>query len=383
MVQRFLRLPEVPEETFFLWGPRQTGKSSLLRESYPDAVWYDLLQTDLFLRFTERPGLLREELLALGKPRLVVLDEIQKVPLLLDEVHSLIERGGWVFALCGSSARKVKRGHANLLGGRAIRHELFGLVSRELGKDFELVRMLNHGTLPRHYLGSSPGARLRAYADDYLKEEIAAEGLTRNLPAFSGFLGAAALSDGELVNFSTIARDCGVSGPTVKEYFQILVDTLLGRFLPAHARRPKRRVIQSPKFYFADVGLVNHLAKRGALRPGSELFGKAFESWVFHELSAHRSYSGLHYDLSYWRLAGGTEVDFVVDDMEVAIEAKSTARVTSDHLKGLRELAKDHPRVKRRLLVCLEERARLTEDRVEIVPYRKFAERLWDGELIP
>ena len=382
MVRRLLHLPTRPRESFFLWGPRQTGKSSLLRSTYPDAVWYDLLETNLFLRFTERPSLLREELLALGKPRLVVLDEIQKVPLLLDEVHGLIERGGWVFALCGSSARKVRRGHANLLGGRAVRHELFGFVSRELGKDFELERMLNHGYLPRHYLGSSPGARLRAYVDDYLKEEIAAEGLTRSLPAFSGFLTAAALSDGELVNFSTIARDCGVSGPTVKEYFQILVDTLLGRFLPAHTARPKRRVIQSPKFYFSDVGVVNHLARRGRIRPGSELFGKAFENWVFHELSAHRSYSELHYDLSYWRLSGGTEVDFVMNDMEIAVEAKSTARVTADHLKGLRELAADHPRVKRRCLVCLEERARLTEDKIEILPYATFAERLWKGELI-
>ena len=381
MLQRSLRLPVPPQESFFLWGPRQTGKSSLLRATYPGAAWYDLLETNLFLRFTERPSLLREELLALGKPRLVVLDEIQKVPLLLDEVHTLIERG-WVFALCGSSARKVRRGHANLLGGRAIRYELFGFVARELGKEFDLERMLNHGYLPRHYLGSSPGARLRAYVDDYLKEEIAAEGLTRNLPAFSGFLSAAALSDGELVNFSTIARDCGISSPTVKEYFQILVDTLLGRFLPAHTARPKRRVIQTPKFYFSDVGVVNQLAKRGALRPGAELFGKAFENWVFHELSAHRSYSELHYDISYWRLAGGTEVDFVVDDMAVAIEAKSTARVTADHLKGLRELAKDHPRVKRKLLVCLEERSRRTEDEIEILPYAAFVQRLWNGDLI-
>ena len=379
--ERTLHLPAPPAESFFLWGPRQTGKSSLLRSTYPDAVWYDLLETDLFLRFTERPSLLREELLALGKPRLVVLDEIQKVPLLLDEVHALIERK-WVFALCGSSARKVRRGHANLLGGRAIRHELFGFVSRELGRDFDLVRMLNHGYLPRHYLGSTPSARLRAYVGDYLKEEIAAEGLIRNLPAFSGFLGAAALSDGELVNFATIARDCGVSGPTVKEYFQILVDTLLGRFLPAYTARPKRRVILSPKFYFADVGVVNLLAKRGTLRPGSELFGKAFENWVYHELSAHRSYSGLHYGISYWRLAGGTEVDFIIDDPLLAIEAKSTSRVQADHLRGLRELAKDHPRMKRKLLVCLEDRPRLTEDKIEILPYATFVQRLWDGDLI-
>jgi predicted AAA+ superfamily ATPase len=375
-----LVLPKAPEESFFLWGPRQTGKSSLLRATYPTAVWYDLLRSDLFRAFTERPSRLREELTALGKPRLVVIDEVQKVPALLDEVHALIEEG-WVFALCGSSARRVRRGHANLLGGRAVRHELFGLVSDELGDAFDLDRMLNHGTLPRHYLAASPLPRLRAYVDDYLKEEIAAEGLTRNLPAFAGFLGAAALSDGELVNYSTIARDCGVSSPTVKEYFQILVDTLLGGYLPAYAKRPKRRVIQSPKFYFADVGVVNVLAKRGRLQRGSELFGKAFESWVFHELSAHRAYSGLHYDLAYWRLSTGVEVDFVVDDFALAIEAKATANLTSDHLRGLRELAKDQRKVRRRILVCLEARVRKTDDGIEILPYGTFVNRLWAGEL--
>lgn len=382
MVQRRLKLPKRPEETFFLWGPRQTGKSSLLRATYPDAVWYDLLETERYLRLRERPSLLREELQALGKPRLVVIDEVQKVPLLLDEVHALIEREGWTFALCGSSARKVRRGHANLLGGRAIRHELFGLVSAELGAEFDLVRMLNHGYLPRHYLGTSPFRRLRAYVDDYLKEEIAAEGLARNLAAYSGFLSAAALSDGEIVNYTTIARDCGVSSPTVKEYFQILVDTLLGRYLPAYSKRPKRRLVQSPKFYFADVGVVNLLAKRGALQPGSELFGKAFENWVLHELAAHVSYDGARHELAYWRLTGGTEVDVVVDDIAFAIEAKSSARVTDDHMKGLRELAKDHPRVKRRIVVCLEERARRTDDGIEILPFARFTERLWSGDLL-
>jgi predicted AAA+ superfamily ATPase len=382
MVRRCLKLPARPAETFFLWGPRQTGKSTLLRESYPDAVWYDLLETDRYLRLLERPSLLREELLALGTPRLVVIDEVQKAPLLLDEVHGLMERRGWVFALCGSSARKVRRGHANLLGGRALRYELFGLVSAELGRELDLERLLNHGYLPRHYFGASHVARLRAYVDDYLKEEIAAEGLVRNLGRFSAFLDAAALSDAEIVNFSTIARDCGVSAPTVKEYFQILVDTLLGRFLPAYTRRPKRRIVQSPKFYFADVGVVNHLAKRGSVRPGGELFGKAFENWVCHELSAHRSYSGLHYDLSHWRLSTGVEVDFIAGDMQVAIEAKSARRIDDDDLKGLRELARDHTRIQRRLIVCLEDRARRTDDGIEILPWRRFADLLWGGELI-
>lgn len=294
-----------------------------------------------------------EEFLAEAEPALVIIDEVQKVPALLDEVHALIEDRGARFALCGSSARKLRRGHANLLGGRATRYELCGLVSAELGGDFDLGRLLNHGYLPRHY-GSDEDAfpaRIRSYV-------------------------------AELVNFSTIARDAGVSSPTVKQYFEILEDTLLGRFLPAYTRRPKRRVIGAPKFYFADVGVVNHLAKRGRLEPGSELYGKAFESWVMHELRAYSLYSERHLELAYWRLAGGTEVDFIVGPMDAAIEAKASAKVTSDHLKGLRSLVQDHPKVKRRIVVSLESKARKTEDGIEILPAREFARRLWAEPLV-
>lgn len=383
MLERRLLLPDLPTESFFLWGPRQSGKSMLLKSRYPDAIWYDLLQTDLFMRMTERPSLLREELLyAKGEKKLVIIDEIQKIPALLDEVHWLMENTSFVFGLCGSSARKVRRGHANLLGGRAVRHQLYGFVSAELGGEFDLERMINHGYLPRHYLNSSHERIVRSYVNDYLKEEVAAEGLIRNLPAFSNFLKAAALSDTELINFANIARDCAISGPTVKEYFQILEDSLLADFIPAYRKRPKRRVIEAPKFFFADVGVVNYLAKRGRIESGSELFGKAFENWIFHELNAQRSYSERHYDISYWRLAGGTEVDFIINDMETAIEAKSVARINSTHLRGLQELQKDHPEVKRRIVVCLEDRPRKTLDGIEILPYSLFARQLWDGELI-
>ena len=382
MFQRALALPARPAATFFLWGPRQTGKSWLLRETYPDATWIDLLRTDDFVRYRTRPALLREELLDAPRGRIIVIDEVQKVPALLDEVHWLIENRRLHFALCGSSARRVKRGHANLLGGRALRYELLGLVSHEIGRDFDVVRAANHGFLPRHYLSDRPSALLRSYVNDYLKEEIAAEGLVRNLPAFSGFLSAAALSDGSLVNFTNIARECGVSGPTVREHFQILVDTLLGRFLPAYTKRPKRRVIQAPKFYFADVGVVNHLARRGRVEPGSELFGKAFESWVHHELQAYRAYHDFGFELAFWRVASGIEVDFVVDDVRIAIEAKATAQVNETHLKGLREIAREHPRVKRRIVVSLDARARRTQDGVEVLSARAFAERLWAGDLI-
>lgn len=382
MFRRALQLPVRPRHSFFLWGPRQTGKSSLLRETYPDARWIDLLQTDAFAAYATRPARLREELIAAPGERLVVVDEVQKVPALLDEIHWLIENRRLVFALCGSSARRVRRGHANLLGGRALRYELAGLVSAEVGPDFDLVRAANHGVLPRHYLEDEPLPLLRAYVNDYLKEEILAEGLVRRLPPFADFLTAAALADGELVNFATIARDCGVSPPTVRGYFEILVDTLLGGFLPAYTKRPKRRVVQTPKFYFADVGVVNVLARRGRVEPGSELFGKAFESWVRHELGAYRAYHGFAFDLSYWRLAGGTEVDFIVDDVRCAIEAKATAHVHADHLRGLRALVEDHPRCRQRIAVSLDRTPRRTSDGIDILPAAEFARRLWADELL-
>lgn len=401
MFKRTVRLPPAGTETFFLWGPRQTGKTTLLKETYPAALWIDLLKADEYRRYLQNPERLREELAlthvtltlkviphaarrerskgVASRPQ-VVIDEVQKVPQLLDEVHWLHEHQGVRFALCGSSARKVKRGAANLLGGRALRYELHGLTAAELGSDFQLDRVLNHGYLPRIYVSEQPQRLLNAYVADYLKEEVAAEALVRTLPVFSEFLNVAALSDAELVNFSTIARECGVSSHTIKQYFQILEDTLLGRWLPGYTKRPKRRVIAAPKFYFVDVGVVNHLARRGRLQPGSELYGKAFENWVFHELSAHNAYSDAFAHLSYWRLASGIEVDFVVNDLQAAIEAKATAKVSADHLRGLRNLAQDHPRVGQRVVVCLESKPRRTEDGILILPAREFCARLGAGE---
>jgi uncharacterized protein len=378
--KRSLALPAAGAETFFLWGPRQSGKTTLLREAYPGARWLDLLKSDELRRYGDRPELLRQELQA-EPANQVVIDEIQKIPALLDEVHWLIENTSTRFALCGSSARKLKRGAANLLGGRALRYELFGMTAFELGNEFDLDRMLNRGYLPRIYVAERAGRMLAAYVADYLREEIAAEGLVRNLPVFSRFLDAAALSDGDLVNASHIARDCGVSTPTVQSYFEILVDTLLGRWLPAYTKRPKRRVIQGPKFFFADVGVVNQLAKRGALARGGELYGKALENWVFHELTAAIAYRESTSTLSYWRLASGIEVDFVIDDVRVAIEVKASANISGDHLKGLRAIAKDHPRVSRRIVVCLEPRRRNTDEGIEILPIDAFLKEVASGSL--
>jgi uncharacterized protein len=382
MFKRALKLPAPGTETFFLWGPRQTGKTTLLRQTYPDAIWIDLLKADEYRRYLEHPERLRQELQAESAVGQVVIDEVQKVPALLDEVHWLHENRNVRFALCGSSARKVRHGGANLLGGRALRYELHGLTAREIGPTFDLDRALNHGWLPRIYTSDQSRRLLSSYVGDYLKEEVAAEGLVRNLPVFSEFLDKAALSDGELVNSSNIARDCGVSSHTVKSHFGILEDTLLGRWLPAYTRRPKRRVITAPKFYFNDVGIVNFLARRGRLERGAELYGKAFESWVLHELTAHTAYSDSESQLSYWRLASGIEVDFVVDDFRIAIEAKATRNVTSDHLKGLRHVAQDHARVGSRIVVCLEPKRRRTDDGISILPPEAFVEDLASGRIV-
>jgi predicted AAA+ superfamily ATPase len=380
MFRRLIRLPERPRESFFLWGPRQTGKSALLKTLYPQAIRIDLAKTEDFVRYSERPALLRDVLENSPPDPVVVIDEIQKVPPLLEEVRWLAENRGRVFAMSGSSARAVRQAAPALPPGRVARFDLFGLTSAEIGRPFDLCRMLNHGYLPRHYLADAPARPLRAYVESYLKEEALLSGLTRSLRAFSDFLTAVALTDAELVNYATVARECGVSAPTAREYFQVLVDTRLGRFLPAFTKRPKRRVIGAPKFFLADVGMVNTLARRGALTPGSELFGKAFENWIFHELTAASHYRERYMELSYWRLASGIEVDFIVGDVRCAIEAKAASRVTSDHLKGLRQLAVDQPGVRRRVVASLEPSPRVTEDGIEILPWRVFLDRLWSGE---
>jgi predicted AAA+ superfamily ATPase len=310
-----------------------------------------------------------------------VIDEIQKVPQSLDEVHYMIEEYKTVFALCGSSARKLRTSHANLLGGRAIRYQLSGLVSSELGPAFDLNKILQRGYLPPFYDSEEYLLLAKSYCADYLKEEVFAEGLIRRRQPFSRFLEMAALGDTELITFDTIARDCGISAPTVKSYYEILVDTLLGNFLPAYAIRPKRRQTLSPKFYFSDVGVVNYLAQRGALHPKTPLFGKAFENWVHHELRAWLEYRGRAESLSYWRISTSAEVDFIVGHLACCVEAKATERVRAEHLKGLREITNDYKNVGRRIIVCLEPISRQTDDGIEILSVNDFIKELWERNL--
>jgi predicted AAA+ superfamily ATPase len=385
MHKRILDLSCLDSSTCFLWGPRQTGKSTLLRQRFPQAKRYDLLLADVYRQLLSRPQTIREECIAAGltganQGQPIIIDEVQKVPDVLDEVHWLIENRSLRFVLCGSSARKLKRGHANLLGGRALRRELHPLVFPEV-EQFDLGRALYQGLLPPHYDSPSASEMLDAYVGDYLREEIAAEALTRNIAAFSRFLEVSALCNGEVVNYVNIARDCGVSAPTAKAYFEILQDTLLGSFLPALRRRAKRRLVEAPKFYFFDVGVLGRIAKRGPVEPGSELFGRALEHFIHQQLRAHAAYSGLHYELAYWRTASQIEVDFVLADASVAVEVKATTQASDQHLRGLRAFA-DEYQPRRAVLVSLDPAPRRVAPGIDILPWREFLERLWAGEIV-
>ncbi len=367
------------KESLFLWGARQTGKSTLLKVLFPDSIWFDLLLSDVFERLHKSPSQLREIVLASEPVKEVVIDEIQKIPALLNEVHWLIENHNTRFILSGSSPRNILRTKTNLLGGRALRYELYPLTSTEI-PNFDLVRALNSGLLPRHYLSDNPRQLISAYIGSYLRDEIMAEARIRNVSSFSHFLEAAAFSNGEMVNYTNIASECGVSAPTVKEYFQILEDTLTGRFLPSFQKKPKRRVILAPKFYFFDVGIVNYLLKRGAIEKGSESFGHAFEHFIYQEIYAHSNYSGLQYAIHYWRTASQIEVDLVLGDHEVAIEIKATQNANPRHAKGLKSFAEEYF-VKKLLLITNDPFPRQMGS-VLVLPWQVFLQRLWAGEII-
>lgn len=367
------------KESTFLWGARQTGKSTLLKNLFPDATYFDLLLAREYDRFLRNPSLLKEILVTTGFSNPVIIDEIQRIPSLLNEIHWLIVNKNTQFILSGSSPRNILRSGGNLLGGRALRHELYPLISAEI-PDFDLVKALNGGLLPRHYQAANPHKLLSAYIGSYLRDEILTEAKIRNITSFSRFLEAAAFSNGEMVNYSNIAAECGVSSPTVKEYFQILEDTMTGRFLQSYQKKPKRRVILAPKFYYFDIGVANFLLKRGRIEQGSEAFGKAFEHFIYQELYAHSHYSDINYSISYWHTASQLEVDFILGDHEVAVETKSTSMVNPRHLKGLKSFAEEY-KVKKSIIVSTDPYPRQI-DNITVLPWQVFLNSLWAGEII-
>jgi len=375
-VDRILNLKGLlAKKSYFLLGPRQTGKSSLVRHALEGIKVYDLLDTSIFLALSQNPGRIAQELTR--QDRIIVIDEIQRLPELLNEVHRIIEERGVHFLLTGSSARKLRRGGVNLLGGRARTKYLHPLTIMELGDRFDLNKAIERGLLPSIYFSDDPHDDLKAYVGMYLQQEIMAEGAARNIPAFSRFLKVAALCNGTIVNFTNVANDAQVARTTVYEYFDILKDTLILYELPPWRKSRKRKPVASSKFYFFDIGIVGTLQGR-AFRAGTPEFGEAFETYLMHELTSYCDYMSGE-KLSYWRSTSGFEVDFIMGD-HTAVEVKAKENVTLNDIKSLRAIAEEKA-LKRYLCVSLEARLRKI-DNIVILPYREFLRMLWDGKYI-
>ncbi len=374
MLQRIINLQNEIDSSIFLFGGRQTGKSTILRQQFPQSIYIDLLDNSIKERYRRSPSLLYETLKGKAEGTLVIIDEIPEVPALLDEAHRLIVECGLVFILCGSSARKLKRKGHNTLGGRAYPVYLHPFVSAEI-PDFDIDRAVTYGMIPPHYLAKNPTRLLAGYINVYLKEEIKEEALVRNLDAFQRFLEVAALTDGEIVNNNNIAQDCGVHATTVNAYFDILEDTLMGYRIPAFRKVMKRRLMQAPKFYYFDIGVVNHLLHRKELVRGNTDYGHAFEHLVIQEIYAWLHYTHSDETLSYWRTYTGIEVDAIIGDARVAIEIKSAEEIQPRHLKGLKAFAEEHPD-SRRIIVSLDKFSRIT-DGIECLNVIDFFKTLW------
>ena len=373
--KRLLEINLPPGKSAFLWGPRKTGKTWWISHVYHDAEIIDLLKTDVLADYLSRPALLRERYQ--NHSGIIVIDEIQKAAALLDEVHWLIENRGLSFILTGSSARKLRRGHANLLGGRAWRRTMTPLAYPEIN-DFDLEKIIISGLLPPHFLSPEPIEDLRAYIADYLKEEIVAEALTQNIPAFREFLHVAALTSSELLNYVNVASETGVSHKVVRTYFDILEDTHLGFRVQAWKKSRNRRMIITEKFYLFDVGVTNYLARRKP-QAGSPEFGKAFEQYILMELKAYQAYRNPDMPITFWRTSTGREVDFILGDKELAVEIKGSSRIHDGDTRALQALLDDGP-VKNACIVSLEKQPRILAKNIMVLPWDIFLEKLWQGD---
>ncbi len=363
----------------FLFGARGTGKSTLIQASCEHfADYIDLLDSRYYLRLKTDPSLLH----SLASKRFVVIDEVQRIPELLNEVHRLIENNGKRFLLTGSSARQFKRSGVNLLAGRAFKAELFPLTWQEISEDreFDLHRYLRFGGLPSAYVDAHSEEFLHAYVDTYLMEEIQQEGLVRNLPNYSRFLQSAALSNGRLLNYSNVASDAGLPANTIRDYYQVLVDTLIGFQVPPWKGRKSRKAVQTVKFYLFDLGVSHTLSGVQAIDPRSDLFGTSFEHFIACELRAFLSYRRLRQPLQFWRTHAGIEVDFVIGD-EIAIEVKSSEKVTNRDHKGLLALA-EQGNWRHLLLVSRDPLEATHASGIRHVHWEEFLKRLWNGEYL-
>ena len=382
----YKRITPLPPRSFFLLGPRGTGKSTWLRAALPRAHRIDLLDEALYHEYLARPGAFAGELATLARGSWVIVDEVQRLPQLLNEVHRAIEDRGLRFALCGSSARKLKQQGVNLLAGRALHREMHPFVPEELGRDFSLERALAFGALPVIWTAEEPGEALSAYARMYLREEIQAEALVRNLPGFARFLPIAALLHAQTLNVAAVARDAGVARTTVNGYLEILEDTLIAFRLPAFETKLRVRERAHPKLYLFDPGVARALKGAVQPKPSPEERGPLFEGLVASLLRAYRSYADLYEEWAFWAPAEATrtEVDFVLRRGRelIGIEVKSAPRVRGEELSGLRAFA-ELAQVVRRICVFTGSRRELTPEGIELMPFGAFAAELAERSLWP
>lgn len=371
----FPRLLRRPDKSFFLFGPRGTGKSSWIKAVLPDAPYIDLLDSDDYTELLAAPARLVTRI-PTGHHGWVVIDEVQRVPELLNEVHRLIEARKLKFALTGSSARKLRRRGVNLLAGRALTLAMHPLCRAELGTAFDLRHSLQFGQLPTAYVEDHPAAYLKSYVGTYLREEVQQEGLTRNLAAFSRFLQAASFSQASVLNVSAVARECHVERKVVEDYFAILEDLLLAVRLPVFARRAQRRVVSHPKFFFFDAGVYRAVRPRGPLDGPDEIDGPALETLVLQELRAMNDALGLAYDLHYWRTVDGKEVDFVLYGERglIAVEVKRAARLRAADLDALAAFLGDYPMAS--AFLAYGGNKRFQERGIDVIPVHEFLAEL-------
>lgn len=384
LITMYTRLLKKPENSILLFGPRGIGKSTWIHQHFSDAVLYNLLDSREAIRLERSPEILFSEVQGLPQGSWVVLDEVQKVPALMDEVHRLIESQRLRFVLCGSSARKLKRGGANLLAGRAIVTNMYPLTSAEMAGDFEAGNALIYGTLPLAITGDDPEGYLTTYADTYLNEEIRAEALTRNVGSFSRFLEIAARQNGQVTNISTIAREAAVNRTTVQNYFDILVDTLIGYWVHAWKLKRSTKQIAHPKFYLFDTGVARALSGRLPYPPTQEELGPLFETLIFGEIKAYLSYRKKRYQLFFWRNYDGTEVDLLCETGNgfVAIEMKAALEWQKRFNRGLVKIRTELAPAKVKCYGIYRGRRPATIEEIDVLPVKQMLEMLWRDEII-